>query len=62
MDYWPTERIWAYVKNDLPKKVSKHPRWKKGVGPLHGGHATHGAPLTLHRQRIHEKHSREVLP
>ena len=36
VDFWPTERIWAYVKNDLPKKVSKHPRWKKGVGPLHG--------------------------
>ena len=35
-DFWPTESIWAYVKDVLPKKVSQHSYWKKGVGAQHG--------------------------
>ena len=35
-DFWATESIWAYVKPKIAKAVSKHPRWRKGVGPQHG--------------------------
>ena len=31
-DYWPTELVWSWVKNQLTKKVTRDHKFKKGCG------------------------------
>ena len=34
-DVWPTESVWAWVKNKLVKRQSQHAIWRHGIGHQH---------------------------
>ena len=47
-DVWPTESVWAWVKNKLVKRQSQHAIWRHGIGHQHWIEMGEGAGLIFH--------------